>query len=82
MLNCAPSDCCSSVLTFANRMSGWRAAAAANTGANARHGAHHGAQKSTSASGCQEIAFSNPAVSSSTTVPALELAGAVVSFMG
>jgi hypothetical protein len=31
--------------------SGYLTAAAANTGANARHGAHHGAQKSTTANG-------------------------------
>src|SRR5439155_4068273 len=51
ILNCAPIAWCSSVLTFANKISGFRAAAAAKVGANARQGAHQGAQKSTTANG-------------------------------
>src|SRR6185437_10927300 len=51
MLKCPASCCCSSVLTLANLTSGYLTAAAANTGANARHGAHQGAQKSMTAKG-------------------------------
>src|SRR5439155_23097547 len=55
ILNCAPIAWCSSVLTFANKISGFRAAAAAKVCANGRQGAHQGAQKSTTANGWSSI---------------------------
>src|SRR5438034_7053725 len=52
---CSASSCCSSVFTLANRMSGCRTAAAAKTGAKARQGPHHGAQKSITANAWPSI---------------------------
>src|SRR4029077_10502222 len=48
-MSAAAASCCSaSVSTFAKTTSGWTSDDAANVGANALHGPHHDAQKSTS----------------------------------
>src|SRR5512137_894940 len=77
MPNCAARSCSSSVLIFANSRSGWRSAAAANTGANERQGPHHGAQKSTRASAAPLIVSAKRSAVNSTTPAGAAAEGAV-----
>ena len=48
MSKCTARSCSASVSTLPNTMSGCRSETRSYTGANARHGPHHAAQKSTS----------------------------------